>query len=115
MRGPGTAPSPPLRTTALPGVLPTPASAGSRLHRMSVEVTENVVADGAAHAILSQAKGDLVVMSTHGRTGFDRVLLGSVADKVVRGATGAVLVIPPRAGRTSQDDAYQVAAGIGSR
>lgn len=62
----------------------------------SLEVTESVVADrGAAHAILSQADGDLVVMSTHGRTGFDRVLFGSVADKVIRGTTGAVLVIPP--------------------
>ena len=85
-----------------------------RLSRDGVEVTENVVADGAAHAVLSQADGDLVVMSTHGRTGTDRVLLGSVADKVVRGATGAVLVIPPRAGRPRHDDASQVAAGMGA-
>ena len=83
-----------------------------RLSRDGVEVTENVVADRAAHAILSQAKGDLVVMSTHGRTGVDRVLLGSVADKVVRGATGAVLAIPPRAGRPRLDEAVQVAAGV---
>jgi nucleotide-binding universal stress UspA family protein len=68
-----------------------------RLADDGVEVTEHVVADGAAHAILAQAKGDLVVMSTHGRTGVHRVLLGSVADKVVRGATGAVLVIHSRA------------------
>ena len=67
-----------------------------RLRSEGLEVTELVVADrGAAHAILSQADGDLVVMSTHGRTGFDRVLFGSVADKVIRGATGAVMAIPP--------------------
>ena len=67
-----------------------------RLRGDGLEVTESVVADrGPAHAILSQAAGDLVVMSTHGRTGVDRALFGSVADKVIRGATGAVLVIPP--------------------
>ena len=64
-----------------------------RLSDDGLEVTENVVADGAARAIISKAEGDLVVMSTHGRGGSDRVLVGSVADKVVRGATGAVLVI----------------------
>ena len=68
-----------------------------RLSRDGLNVTEHVVDDRPAHAILSQADGDLVVMSTHGRTGFDRALFGSVADKVVRGATGAVLVIHSRA------------------
>ena len=67
-----------------------------RLSSDGLKVTEDIVADrDAAHAILSQADGDLVVLSTHGRTGADRVLFGSVADKVVRGATGAVLVIHP--------------------
>ena len=82
-----------------------------RLRGDGLEVTESVVADrGAAHAILSQADGDLVVMSTHGRTGFDRVLFGSVADKVIRGTTGAVLVIPPHT-RAPQDEAEQFGAG----
>lgn len=35
---------------------------------------------------------DLVVMGTHGRTGFARILLGSVAEKVVRHAPCSVLV-----------------------
>jgi nucleotide-binding universal stress UspA family protein len=66
-----------------------------RLRSEGVDVTERVVSDrGAAHAILECADGDLVVMSTHGRTGVERVFFGSVADKVIRGATGAVLVIP---------------------
>ena len=37
---------------------------------------------------------DLVVISTHGRSGFDRVLLGSVAEHVVRYAECPVLVVP---------------------
>jgi nucleotide-binding universal stress UspA family protein len=37
---------------------------------------------------------DLIVVGTHGTRGVERMLLGSVADKVIRGATGAVLVMP---------------------
>ena len=37
---------------------------------------------------------DLVVTSTHGRTGFNRMLLGSVAEHIVRYAEGPVLVVP---------------------
>ena len=48
-----------------------------------------VDAVAADHAI------DLVVMGTHGRTGFRRVLLGSVAEKVVRLAASSVLVVHP--------------------
>ena len=40
---------------------------------------------------------DLIVMGTHGRSGVSRVLLGSVADRVLRGAACAVLVVPSRA------------------
>jgi len=45
---------------------------------------------------------DLIVMSTHGRTGLKHVLMGSVAEKVVRLAPSPVLTIKPgksRAGR----------------
>jgi nucleotide-binding universal stress UspA family protein len=40
---------------------------------------------------------DLVIMGTHGRTGIKRVLLGSVAEKVLRHATCPVLIERPRA------------------
>jgi nucleotide-binding universal stress UspA family protein len=36
---------------------------------------------------------DLVVMGTHGRGGIDRLLLGSVAEKVVRSCTVPVLTV----------------------
>lgn len=40
---------------------------------------------------------DLVVMGTHGRTGMSRVLLGSVAEKIVRHAPCSVLCVRPDA------------------
>lgn len=47
--------------------------------------------------ILAESKAraaDLVVMSTHGRSGFDRLTLGSVAYKVLRKSPCPVLVVP---------------------
>lgn len=38
-----------------------------------------------------------VVMGTNGRVGLDRFLLGSVAEKVVRGAPCTVITVKPRA------------------
>jgi nucleotide-binding universal stress UspA family protein len=38
---------------------------------------------------------DMIVMSTHGRTGFVHALIGSVAEKVVRLATCPVLTVRP--------------------
>ncbi|MBI4526035.1 MAG: universal stress protein [Deltaproteobacteria bacterium] len=46
--------------------------------------------------IIDKAAADketLIAMSTHGRSGIQRWLLGSVADKVIRGATNHVLLI----------------------
>ena len=40
---------------------------------------------------------DLIVVGTHGRSGISRVLLGSVADRVLRGATCPVLAVPAHA------------------
>lgn len=37
---------------------------------------------------------DLIVMGTHGRTGLRHMLIGSVAERVVRHATCPVLVVP---------------------
>lgn len=40
---------------------------------------------------------DLVVMGTHGRSGFERFALGSVTEKVLRRAGPPVLTVPPTA------------------
>jgi nucleotide-binding universal stress UspA family protein len=42
---------------------------------------------------------DLIVIGTHGRTGFTRALVGSVAERVVRTAPCAVLTVPPAEAR----------------
>jgi nucleotide-binding universal stress UspA family protein len=63
--------------------------------------TDAVLGEGApAAGILDQAtrmNADLIVIGTHGRSGFDRVLLGSVTEKVLRKATCPVLTVPPAA------------------
>jgi nucleotide-binding universal stress UspA family protein len=46
---------------------------------------------------------DLIVMGTHGRSGFDRLTLGSVAEKVLRKAPCPVLTVPPGAARTAPE------------
>jgi nucleotide-binding universal stress UspA family protein len=45
--------------------------------------------------ILAKEKFDLLVMNVHGKAMLDRALLGSTAERVVRGAATPVLLIPP--------------------
>jgi len=57
-------------------------------------------ADAIVHA--AQERGvDLIVMSTHGRTGLQHVLLGSVAETVVRRAPCPVLTVRSKIRRSS--------------
>ena len=45
----------------------------------------------------SSLQADLLVMGTHGLSGFERLMLGSVAEKVLRKATCPVMSVPPPA------------------
>ncbi|HLY30236.1 MAG TPA: universal stress protein [Ktedonobacterales bacterium] len=45
--------------------------------------------------VFEEHPGSLLVMSTHGRTGMTRTLLGSVATEVMRHALAPMLIIPP--------------------
>ncbi len=65
-----------------------------------VQATAQVLVDPRpAHAIArfaQESHGEMVALATHGRGGATRLLLGSVADKVVRTAPVPVLVLRPR-------------------
>ena len=61
-------------------------------------VTSKVVIGYAAEEIINHADAenvDMIVMGTHGRKGIDRILFGSVAEKVVKNAQQPVLTIRP--------------------
>ena len=62
-----------------------------------VEVRKRVEFGAATPNIVEMAERegvDMIIMATHGRTGLDHMLLGSVAEKVVARAGCPVLVIP---------------------
>jgi len=65
-----------------------------------VKATSRVVVGDPYQAILDAARGaTAIVMGTLGRTGLPHLLLGSVAEKVVRHAAVPVLTVPARAAR----------------
>jgi nucleotide-binding universal stress UspA family protein len=75
-------------------------------HQVSLEVrTRDLVTTGEAAPeilrIAHQEHVDLIVIASHGLTGWRRLVFGSVAEKVVRQATCPVLTIvaPPDAGQ----------------
>ncbi len=64
-----------------------------------VEVSGQVLTGHATEEILQfadQENLDMIIMGTHGRKGIDRVLFGSVAEKVVKAAKMPVLTIHPK-------------------
>ena len=106
---------------------------GSRVQRATVQSTlgtkaeelaarglsvhsQVVVDDDAAEGILRYAREygfDLVAMATRSRGGVERLLLGSVADQVVRRAETALLVWNP--GPPSTPDLVEAFAFLGTR
>jgi nucleotide-binding universal stress UspA family protein len=66
-----------------------------------LDVEELIVHGEAASEIVQVAKErdvDLIVISSHGRTGLGRILFGSTAEAVVRHAPCPVLVVKPEPG-----------------
>jgi nucleotide-binding universal stress UspA family protein len=61
----------------------------------TAEVASGQPADAIVR-IAQERDVDLIVMGTHGRTGLQHVLLGSVAEKVVRLAPCPVLTVRPK-------------------
>lgn len=70
----------------------------THLSDIAPRVETRIVDEAPAKAILDAANGidaDLIVMTTHGRSGWQRVLLGSVTERVVHLSDRPVLCIPP--------------------
>ena len=73
---------------------------------IDTHVAEGPVADEVAtHGRLHDS--DLIVIGTHGRSGFRRLILGSVTEKVLRTAGCPVMTVPPAA-----PEAVPVAPGL---
>jgi nucleotide-binding universal stress UspA family protein len=73
----------------------------------SIHVNLSAHEGDPAMDIVDQAlalNADLVVMGTHGRSGFERLLIGSIAEKVLRKAPCPVLLVPPHAPATAHPD-----------
>jgi nucleotide-binding universal stress UspA family protein len=66
---------------------------GARLNRKRVGAAVDFGTPAASILALAQSiQADLVIVGTHGRTGIERLVLGSVAKEVLRGASCPVLV-----------------------
>ncbi len=65
-----------------------------------VKIKQEVVVGNPFRKIVEKAKEesvDMIILSTHGRTGILHLLIGSVTEQVVRRATSPVLTIRPEA------------------
>ncbi len=73
------------------------AAAVRRLEDRGIKKVETHVWYGPSAAAIVEAaevqKADLIVMSTHGRSGLGRLILGSVAESVLRGTRTPILVV----------------------
>ncbi len=72
-------------------------SVGKPLQKRGLNTSSVLVLGSAADQIIDYAKAnaiDLIVMSTHGRSGMGRWVFGSVTDKVLHAGDTPVLVIP---------------------
>ena len=73
-----------------------------RVEDAGVAADSLVVRGAPSHRITETARGqqvDLIVMGTHGRTGLRHMLIGSVAERVVRHAPCPVMVVPREEGK----------------
>ncbi len=74
------------------------------LKKEGVSAKGEVILGKAGEAILDYAKKnmiDLIIMSTHGRSGISRFAYGSVADRVARHSVVPVLLVTPSGCRIS--------------
>ena len=63
---------------------------------IQTQVVQGVVV-GEIVRVAAALPADLIVVGTHGRSGFDRLMLGSTTEKLLRKAACPVLTVPPHA------------------
>ncbi len=72
------------------------ARLGTQLQKRHLTV-RTLLGVGAPYSVIvdtaKKLKADLIIMSTHGRTGLSHMFIGSVAERVVRSATCPVLTV----------------------
>lgn len=67
----------------------------AKLGDVQGDVTKTVLQGATVEAIKSYTQpGDLIVMTSHGRSGFRRFLLGSVAQKIINERVAPVVLVP---------------------
>lgn len=67
---------------------------------LGIPVRHEIAEGGTVDVLLDRARSlpaDIVVMGTHGRGGFEHLVLGSVTEKVMRKAPCPVMTVPPPA------------------
>ena len=99
------------------------SSLGGEASGVETRVVEGLPAD-AIRKLVDEVHADAVVMGTHGRSGYNRWILGSVAERVLRESPVPVLTVRGAAGQPvrhilcpvsdtqASHQALQVAAGI---
>ena len=73
------------------------ASEGADAHRVEFALREGTDIDAEILVSATQIEPDLIVIGTHGRSGFQHLMLGSVAEKVLHKARCPVLTVPRKA------------------
>ncbi len=67
----------------------------AKLGEVTAGITKTVLQGGTVEAIQHYTEpGDLIVMTSHGRTGFRRFLLGSVAQMIIHDRVAPVVLVP---------------------
>lgn len=83
----------------------------SELRAMDLKVSTLVVWGAPVQdtilQVASELHADMIAMSTHGRSGLARLMIGSVADDVVRHAPVPVLLVQPETPRVANDKAHK--------
>lgn len=77
---------------------------GNRQARTGLDISTHMIYGPPVPAIVRYASEqgvDLIVIGTHGASGFEHLILGSVTEKVLRRSLRPVLTVPPRAQATS--------------